>query len=130
MQEKRPAQNSTQNSGQNSERRETVTGRKLYRLGCFVFGITVIASFGLVGNALASAGSSALEDVRLAYLDPGSGSFLVQALIAMFAGIVVTLRLYWAKIANLLGLGGTDRDDDYYEDEDDDDRMNGDHPGQ
>jgi hypothetical protein len=46
---------------------------------------------------------------RLAYIDPGAGSFLLQALIAAFAGIVVTMSVYWQKLKSLLGLG---RDDD------------------
>ena len=45
---------------------------------------------------------------RLAYIDPGTGSFLLQALIAAFAGIVVTMGVYWQKLKNLLGLGRND----------------------
>ena len=33
-----------------------------------------------------------------AYLDPGTGSMLLQGLLAGIAGAVVVLRLYWAKI--------------------------------
>ncbi len=32
------------------------------------------------------------------YLDPGSGSFLIQLLLAAILGIGVATRLYWAKI--------------------------------
>jgi hypothetical protein len=34
----------------------------------------------------------------LAYLDPGSGSLILQALIGGFSGIVVLLRYLWMKI--------------------------------
>jgi hypothetical protein len=33
-----------------------------------------------------------------AYLDPGSGSFILQVLIASLVGIGFTLRAYWGKI--------------------------------
>ena len=37
-----------------------------------------------------------------AYLDPGSGSLLVQAIIAAIAGISTTVALYWKKLKNFL----------------------------
>ncbi len=37
------------------------------------------------------------------YLDPGSGSFLIQLLIAVVLGAGVAVRMYWAKIKNLFG---------------------------
>jgi hypothetical protein len=33
-----------------------------------------------------------------AYLDPGTGSFLLQVLIGGIAGSLVTVKLYWAKV--------------------------------
>ena len=39
----------------------------------------------------------------LAYLDPGSGSFILQALIATLAGILVAVNIYWQKIKRFLG---------------------------
>lgn len=36
-----------------------------------------------------------------AYLDPGTGSMLLQGLIAAIAGGLVALRLYWSKIKRL-----------------------------
>lgn len=33
-----------------------------------------------------------------AYLDPGSGSFILQLVIASFVGIGFALRSYWGKI--------------------------------
>lgn len=35
------------------------------------------------------------------YLDPGSGSFLIQLLLAAVLGIGVAVRIYWAKIKTL-----------------------------
>lgn len=34
----------------------------------------------------------------LAYIDPGSGSFLMQMLIAGLLGFVYAIKLYWFKI--------------------------------
>lgn len=36
--------------------------------------------------------------VFLAYLDPGSGSFILQLIIAGAAGILFSMRGYWSKI--------------------------------
>jgi len=33
-----------------------------------------------------------------AYLDPGTGSMIVQALIAALVGVGITIKVYWAKI--------------------------------
>lgn len=35
------------------------------------------------------------------YLDPGSGSFLIQLLLAVILGAGVTIRLYWTKLKSL-----------------------------
>jgi hypothetical protein len=40
-----------------------------------------------------------------AYLDPGTGSILLQGLIAAIAGIAVAGRLYWSRIKSALGFG-------------------------
>lgn len=37
-----------------------------------------------------------------AYLDPGTGSMLLQGLIAGIAGGIVVLKLYWAKVKSFL----------------------------
>ena len=36
-----------------------------------------------------------------AYLDPGTGSMILQGLIAGLAGLAVACRLYWHKLKNL-----------------------------
>ena len=35
---------------------------------------------------------------RLAYIDPGAGSFVFQTLVALLAAAAVTLRAYWKTI--------------------------------
>jgi len=45
--------------------------------------------------------STAASSPVYAYLDPGTGSILVQALVAAIAGIAVTLRIYWGQLRNL-----------------------------
>ena len=39
----------------------------------------------------------------LAYLDPGTGSIIIQALIATFAMAGVVFRMFWFKVRTLLG---------------------------
>jgi hypothetical protein len=40
-----------------------------------------------------------------AYLDPATGSILLQGLLAAIAGIAVTSRLYWGKIKSFFSRG-------------------------
>lgn len=42
--------------------------------------------------------------VPLPYLDPGSGSFLLQLLIAALLGIGVAIRASWTKIKGWFGI--------------------------
>ena len=56
---------------------------------------------------------------NMAYLDPGSGSFLIQILIALFLGSAFAIRAFWGRIkaffAKLLGReveGVNDEEDD------------------
>jgi hypothetical protein len=43
-----------------------------------------------------------------AYLDPGTGSIILQGLLAVIAGSAVTLRLYWSKVKGFFGRGKTE----------------------
>lgn len=72
--------------------------------------LLLAGSFGLAHVAGASA---APQDVpfALAYIDPGTGSFLVQAIVAAVAGIAVTTRMYWQRIKRFLGMAADDDDD-------------------
>lgn len=38
-----------------------------------------------------------------AYLDPGTGSYLFQVIIAIFFGVLVALKIRWLKIKSWLG---------------------------
>jgi len=49
----------------------------------------------------------------LPYLDPGSGSFLIQLLIAVLLGLAVAVRASWSKIKGWFGIKPkADEDDD------------------
>ena len=55
----------------------------------------------------------------LLYLDPGSGSFLIQLLFAALAGLGVAIYASWSKIKGWFGIKSKPKDDD----EDDDDEA-------
>jgi len=46
-----------------------------------------------------------------AYLDPGSGSLLIQLIIAAVLGLGVLVRSQWSRIKKLFGKKNTDTDD-------------------
>jgi hypothetical protein len=50
------------------------------------------------------------ERDALAYLDPGSGSMLVQLVLGGVAGLVLIVKLYWQKLLRLIGLRSRDED--------------------
>lgn len=53
---------------------------------------------------IASAAESLIKSSEkpLAYLDPGSGSFILQLLLASLVGVGFALRGYWSKITGIL----------------------------
>ena len=53
----------------------------------------------------------------MAYLDPGSGSFLIQLAIAALLGLGVALRASWGKIKGWFGIKSKPKDDDDDSDE-------------
>ncbi len=53
-----------------------------------------------------------LSAPAFAYIDPGTGSFLVQGIIAAIIGIGVTGKLFWAKIKAALTGKSIEEDDD------------------
>ena len=75
-------------------------------IGWVLFGAVL---FGAIGMAEPAA---AFDGPLLAYVDPGAGSFLLQALLAGMAGIIVTVNLYWKKIKTLFGIGSKPDDSD------------------
>lgn len=46
-----------------------------------------------------------------AYLDPGTGSILLQAIIATVASSLFVIKMYWHKFRGLLGLNRNADDD-------------------
>ena len=53
-----------------------------------------------------------LEAPVEAYLDPGSGSMLLQALLGGFAGIAVIAKLYWNRVTGLFNRKSAPKDSD------------------
>jgi len=53
------------------------------------------------------------------YLDPGSGSFLIQLLIATIAGLSIAIGANWSKIKRLLN----DKKNNLETDDEDDDEQ-------
>tara|TARA_Y100000590_G_C15657270_1_gene991137 strand:+ start:478 stop:684 length:207 start_codon:yes stop_codon:yes gene_type:complete len=37
-------------------------------------------------------------DSAFAYLDPGSGNYIIQLIVAFFASIFVSVKIFWQKI--------------------------------
>jgi hypothetical protein len=59
--------------------------------------------------------SAALSNT--AYLDPGSGSILIQLLLAAILGLGVMFRSQLAKLKNLFGIKSESKDDEDTDDE-------------
>jgi hypothetical protein len=78
----------------------------------FALGVAAICAASLVPAVSLAAGSLADSGTRLAYVDPGSGSFILQALVATLAGAAVAINAYWVKIKGLFGRGTPDDDED------------------
>lgn len=57
----------------------------------------------LLALALAAAATTLLVGDAHAYMDPGSGSFVLQMILAGIVGLGVTLKVYWAKLKRLFG---------------------------
>jgi len=49
---------------------------------------------------------------KFAYLDPGSGSVIIQLLIAALLGVGIAVRASWGKIKGLFGIKSETDDDD------------------
>jgi hypothetical protein len=75
--------------------------------------IRVAAGFGVGFLATAFAPAAAIAvgqplEIRVAYLDPGTGSLILQALVAALAGAIVVVTSYWQKIRALFRRGSRD----------------------
>jgi len=40
----------------------------------------------------------------IAYIDPGTGSIVLQALVAVFAGAAIAVKLFWHRILKFFGI--------------------------
>jgi hypothetical protein len=60
--------------------------------------------------------------MMLLYLDPGSGSFLIQLLIAAVAGVSIAVGANWRKLKRMLSKNKTTTDED---DDDDNEQQPG-----
>ena len=54
---------------------------------------------------------------QLVYLDPGSGSFLLQLLLASLLGAGVAVAAFWRRIRGFLGFKSTTHEDGEEEEE-------------
>lgn len=54
---------------------------------------------------------AASPELVLAYLDPGSGSMILQILLGGIAGAVVAVKLFWHRIAAVFKTASADPDD-------------------
>ncbi len=54
----------------------------------------------------------------LLYLDPGSGSFLIQLLIASLLGASVAIAASWSKIKSWFGIKSKTKEEDTDKDDD------------
>lgn len=46
-----------------------------------------------------------LAYLPLAYIDPGSGSVVLQAIVAAIAGLLVAVKMYWRRIVSIFRPG-------------------------
>jgi hypothetical protein len=87
----------------------SVSRRSLLAHSIILAAVPAVLVPGLTQAALGQAGPAGL---RLAYIDPGAGSFVIQALVATLAGVAVMLRLYWRKVKAFFGVSIEAEDDD------------------
>ena len=57
-----------------------------------------------------------LSDVLL-YIDPGTGSIILQAIVAAVVGVGVAIKLFWHRILKVFGIRKPLKDDDAEEDQ-------------
>ena len=54
--------------------------------------------FLIVGGSLLFVSHQLFISDAYAYLDPGTGSAIIQAIFGALVGVGITLKVYWAKI--------------------------------
>ena len=68
----------------------------------------------MIHKALVLVTGLALAPNAFAYLDPGTGSIIIQGLIAGIAMIGVTARMYWHKLQSMFGFGSAGKNESNY----------------
>ena len=66
--------------------------------------VSAWSAIGLLASCftpLAAIAAGQPLEIRVAYLDPGTGSLILQALVAALAGAAVVITSYWQKIRAL-----------------------------
>lgn len=53
-----------------------------------------------------------LPATALAYIDPGTGSFVLQGILAAVVGAGVAIKIFWHRIAAFFGKRAPDEDDE------------------
>lgn len=59
-------------------------------------------------SAIALAAAFLTPVSALAYIDPGTGSYVIQLVIAAFVGVMFSVRIFWKKIVRLFKKDGPD----------------------
>ena len=62
----------------------------------------IILAYGQI-LILAAVATLAFPDFAQAYLDPGSGSYIIQVLFGMLFGASYLVKVYWGKIKSFFG---------------------------
>ena len=73
--------------------------------------IAAWSGVGLLGAAFVPVTALAVGEpieIRAAYLDPGTGSLIIQAVVAVLAGAAVAITSYWQKIKTFFGRNSRD----------------------
>lgn len=86
---------------------------KTVRIGWLMLALAIV-----VDGPGAAAYAATHGGTQLAYLDPGTGSMVLQALVAAVAGIAITVNVYWKKITSFFGFSSDGRQDVGSEDDD------------
>ena len=50
-----------------------------------------------------------------AYLDPGTGSLVFQAVVVVFLTVAATVRIWWAKLKSIFGSGLSSKKEEHEE---------------
>jgi hypothetical protein len=92
--------------------REVVPGRNLQGIPMICIKRKSNKSRHVLSRSVASVALMTSAPAAFAYLDPGTGSMIIQGLIAAIAMAGVTARMYWSKLQSVLGWGANKSSDD------------------